>query len=125
MSVKGIGYNLVKDKYGRYDIDMTNGDISLVKDTDFLVQVITCVLGTNKKEWVYDIEEGIDFRKILIKNPNFEVIKDEIRQAIFKIDDTLDMTSFNYKFNKSTRKLEINVGLTKSNGENIFLTTNI
>ena len=65
------------------------------------------------------------FRKILVKKPNFEVIKDEIRQAIFKIDDTLDMTSFDYTLNHKTRKLEISVVLTTTSGENISVTANI
>ena len=123
MGIKGQGLELKKNEYARFDVYMPFKSVSLVSDNELLRQTIECVLQTNKGEWQYDIEEGIDFRKILIKKPNIEIIKHEIRQAIYKIDESLEMSDFNYNINN--RYAEISVILKTSDGEEIVISTNI
>lgn len=77
-----------------------NGDvvvgetIEMVSDTELLRQKVARVIGTNLGEWIYDKEEGIDFRSILIKNPDKGEIRATIETALARIDDTLTMTDF-------------------------------
>ena len=123
MGIKGQGLELKKNEYARFDVYMPFKSVSLVSGNELLRQTIECVLQTNKGEWQYDIEEGIDFRKILIKKPNIEIIKHEIRQAIYKIDESLEMSDFNYNINN--RYAEISVILKTSDGEEIVISTNI
>lgn len=125
MGINGQGFELFKDENGRFDVFMPSKSISLTSGNKLLTQTIESVLQTNKREWQYDTEEGIDFRQILIKNPNFETIKNEIRQAIYKIDDTLEMTDFSYSLNKTNRHADISVTLQTSDGDNLVLNTTI
>lgn len=123
MGVVGQGFNLVKNEHARFDVYMPIKSIYLVSGNELLRQTIECVLQTNKGEWQYDIEEGMNFRKILIKKPDIEIIKHEIRQAIYKIDESLEMSDFNYNINN--RHAEISMILKTYDGEEIVISTNI
>ena len=46
---------------------IVNSSIEMVTDEELLRQKIQRVLGTNKGEWSYDTEEGIDFSVVLRK----------------------------------------------------------
>lgn len=123
MGVSGQGFNLVKNQYARFDVSMPFKSISLVSGNELLRQTIECVLQTHKGEWQYDVDEGIDFKKILIKKPDIDIIKHEIRQAIYKIDDSLEMSDFTY--NIVNRHVEIKITLKTSAYETIIINTNI
>ena len=49
------------------DVAITNGEIELVEGDALTVQTIQQVLSTNKGEWLFDAEEGINFDNILGK----------------------------------------------------------
>lgn len=49
------------------DLVITNNELSMVADTALKVQTIQSVLSTNKGEWIFDPDEGINFRNILGK----------------------------------------------------------
>lgn len=121
----GQGFELLKDDNGRFDVYMPFKSISLTSGIKLLTQTIESVFQTNKSEWQYDTEEGIDFKQILIKNPNLDIIKNEIRQAIYKIDDTLEMTDFSYTINKTNRHADICVKFQTSDGDNFVLNSTI
>ena len=78
-------------KNGDVEVEKT---IVMVSDQELLRQKVERVLCTNKGEWVFDEDEGIDFSVILRKNPNQDEIKDTIEEAITRIDSTLTVTSF-------------------------------
>lgn len=62
------------------DLSITNGEIDMVEDNELTAQTIGCVLSTNKGEWLFDKEEGIDFDVILGKQrirPNTSTAKDD------------------------------------------------
>ena len=105
---------LNKDSSGRYDVVIEGSDLAMVDGIDDLKQVLVGVLSTNKGEWEYDKEEGIDFHKILVKNPNYELIEDEIRQAIKRIDEELEVSNIKYE-QKENRRVDIQLEI--SNGE--------
>lgn len=50
------------------DISITNGEIDMVEGSELTAQTIGSVLSTNKGEWLFDTEEGIDFDAILGKH---------------------------------------------------------
>ena len=50
------------------DISITNHEIDIVKDGELLKQTAQQVLGTNKGEWVFNTNEGINFKNILGKH---------------------------------------------------------
>lgn len=89
-------------------------DIAMVSDTELLRQTVECVIATNKGEWKYDIDEGVDFSVILTKNPNEDRIRDEIRSALGEVDSSYHIDTFT--MNRENRKLTIR--FVASNGQN-------
>lgn len=61
------------------DLSISNGDIDIVEGAELTAQTIQQVLSTNKGEWLFNSEEGIDFGAILGKQrikPNSSSAKD-------------------------------------------------
>lgn len=68
--------------------------IAMVSDQELLRQKVERVLGTNKGEWEFDEDEGIEFAAVLRKNPNKDEIKATIEEALARIDSTFVVTVF-------------------------------
>lgn len=49
------------------DLSITNGEIDMVEGVELTAQTVGSVLSTNKGEWFFNSEEGIDFDVILGK----------------------------------------------------------
>ena len=85
-----------------------NGDvvvgetIEMVDGAELLKQKVERVIGTNLGEWSYDKEEGIDFRALLVKNPDEAEIRATIEAALVRIDETLAITEFEMYLDKRT-----------------------
>lgn len=61
------------------DLSITNNEIDMVEGNKLTAQTIESVLSTNKGEWIFDAEEGIDFDVLLGKQriiPNASSTKD-------------------------------------------------
>lgn len=99
--------NFKTDQYG--DVVITDNQIVLVEDMEFVKQTIRQVLNTNLGEWFNDEEEGIDYRVILTKNPNYDLIQDTINTAVQKVADSLEveLETDNFTFDLKGRELAI------------------
>ena len=73
------------------DVVIKNNQIELVENMELLVQTLKQVLNTNLGEWFGDEEEGVDYKVILTKNPNYELIQDSINTAAQKVAEMLDL----------------------------------
>lgn len=62
------------------DLSITNNEIDIIEDDELTVQTIQCVLSTNKGEWIFDTDEGIDFNTILGKQ---RVKSDSVADSIY------------------------------------------
>lgn len=77
-----------------------NGDvivgktIEIVEGSELLRQKVERVINTNKGEWSYDAEEGIELGVLLCKNPKEDEIRATVEEALSRIDDTLVVTDF-------------------------------
>ena len=49
------------------DLSITNNEIDMIEGNELKAQTIGCVLSTNKGEWLFNLDEGIDFDAILGK----------------------------------------------------------
>lgn len=105
------------DEYG--DVVIKNDQIQLVEGTDLLVQTLRQVLNTNLGEWFGDREEGIDYKVILTKNPNHDLIKDTINTAVQQVADSLglELVTDNFNFSVEGRDLTVNFTLTVDEAE--------
>lgn len=63
------------------DLVITNGEIELVENSELKAQTIQQVLSTNKGEWLFDTEEGIDFDVILGKH---RTKKETAKDALYR-----------------------------------------
>lgn len=99
---------------------IVNKTIEMVEDSELLRQKVERVLGTNLGEWIYDVQEGIDFSVVLCKNPNKDEIRATIEQALTHIDDTLTLTDFDLIM--EGRKATITFKAIDSDGEEMGVT---
>jgi len=100
------------------DIVISN-DIELVSDDELTRQTLQTVLQTNKGEWWFNKAEGINFNNILVKNPNYEIMKAEIANGIIQVNSSIQLQELNFNFDRKMRKLKISFTAKKQNGMTI------
>ncbi len=99
------------------DILIQNNQIQMVNSEELTKQTMRTVVGTNKGEWCLNENEGINFKNILGKNTDEEIIKNEIEQGLSQIDSSFVITSFAMNFDSSTRKLSVDFQAKNSENE--------
>jgi hypothetical protein len=102
------------------DIVIRNNDIQLISDKNLTIQKIRMILGTNKGEWLFNENEGINFGVMLVKNPNEDQILDTVLDGLRQVDETFNITA--YSFKTIQRRLLLTFTATNENGEEISLT---
>lgn len=69
------------------DLDISNGGFQLLTDGEALGQQISTVWRTFLGEWFLNNESGVDyFNKILVRQPNENQIKQELRRVTLEMD---------------------------------------
>lgn len=96
------------------DVIIKNNDIDITSDNDLLLQTIKTILGTNKREWFLNLNEGINFKNILKKNPEKDIIRDEILSGLLQVDSSFYLTEFMYEIDD--RKLLVKFTAKKADG---------
>lgn len=111
-----VGFKL--DEKG--DVVIENNAITTVSDKELVSQTVRQVLKTNIGEWWLNENEGIDFKSIFCKNPNYEQIEDNIKNGLLQIDETFELLTF--ECSTKNRKLIINFTARNENGMEIEVT---
>ena len=101
------------------DLIISKHDLQLVRDKELTAQKIRLILSTNKGEWLLNTDEGINFRVILVKNPNQDEILDTVRDGLHQIDETFEITE--YSFEIKQRHLMLTFKAVNEGGEEISL----
>lgn len=78
------------------DLVLSNGDFAYISDGNLLAQKTRLILGTNKGEWEYNLDEGIDFHVILTKNPNYDMIVDTVQDGLHQVEEGLQITDYSF-----------------------------
>lgn len=99
------------------DIVIKNGDICFSEGMDLIRQTVESVIGTNKGEWFLNADEGINFKNILIKNPDNDIIRNELINGLRQIDESFIL--IDYKISFVNRTLYINFEAKNNNDETI------
>lgn len=102
------------------DLVLSSGDFQYVRDINLTVQKTRLILSTNQGEWTLNPEEGINFRVILIKNPNYDQIFDTVLDGIHQVDEDMQITD--YSFDLKDRHLVMNFTASLPNGEEASFT---
>lgn len=72
-------------------------DIEMTQGTDLTRQKLEMVLGTNRGEWYFNLNEGICFKNILGKKKDEDIIRSEIVRGMAQVDSDLTMERFAMK----------------------------
>lgn len=101
------------------DVVIKDGKITMVDGNELLKQTIRTVLGTNQGEWFLNTSEGLNYGNILTKNPDFDVIRNEIISGLKQVDSSLKLAKFDYNFDKQSRKLVVKFTAQDQDGETV------
>lgn len=91
-----------------------NKDISMIDGKNLIRQTVETVLGTNWGEWFLNKKEGINYREILTKNPNFDLIRTHVQNGLLQVDDSLWIT----EYNQSLENRHLKISFTAKNDDN-------
>jgi len=114
--VKSIkGTDLFLDSDG--DLDISGGDLSLAEGIEAIGQHVNQRLRLFLGEWFLDINAGVPFfQNIFVKRPNFAVVEGIFRDQILSTAGILELNSFNFDYNNTTRSLSISFTARTING---------
>lgn len=100
------------------DLSITNNEIDIIVGNELTAQTIRSILSTNKGEWIFNSEEGIEFYAILgEKEIDEDIIRSEIQQGLSQVDENLTIEDFSCEFDETTRKLKVNFKAKNAKGE--------
>ncbi len=103
------------------DLVITNNEIELVEGNELKRQTIQSVLSTNKGEWLFDTEEGIEFDNVLDRSAE-NVARAEIESGVEQVDNTLSVGEFTLKDDPDKRIRSVHLKATAQNGETVEVT---
>ena len=96
--------DLLLDESGDLELDAT-GDIQF---TDSIKQAIAVRLKWFAEEWRLGPDLGLPYyNDVFVKNPNYVVIQERIREAIFDVDGVDEIISLEMSHDTQMRKLQI------------------
>lgn len=98
------------------DVSITNNSIDMVCDKDYIYQKIKAVLSTNINEWQLNRREGIDFRNIIGKNIDKDIVRSEIIKGLKQVDKNFILQDFKIEVDKN-RKAKIKFTAILDNAE--------
>lgn len=91
-----------------FDILVEGSDLQIVEGKDATVQYLKQVLAAFKGEWFLNTEFGIDYYgKVLIKNPDPNVLESEFKLAILDVPGVRNLIEFQLLVDPATREYEI------------------
>lgn len=89
-----------------------NKDIQTVDGDELLRQKIMEVLSTNKGEWFFDWEQGINFSNMLGKGVTEDAVSEEIANGLKQIDESIVVS--NFSMSQTGRTLLVNFTATSA-----------
>lgn len=94
------------------DLVIDNDDLMYVSGEELIRQKIKLILSTNKTEWLFDKNQGIDFFAMLTKNPDRERIYNTIINGLTQADENMIIENFDI----TTKQRRMNIRFTARNG---------
>lgn len=105
------------------DVAIKNNKIEMIADDELSRQSIQYLLSTNKGEWFSDESQGINFRNLLGKNVDDDIVKSELLDGLLQIDNTFAITDFDTERNVETRKLDVKFTATTADQKKVTVDT--
>ena len=102
-----MSYDLALDAK-THDIVIIDNDVIFIDNAERVAQQIKIQLLTMLGEWFLDVTHGVPYLEyILIKNPNFELIRQIIKEQILRVDDVDAVNSIELDYNARQRMLSV------------------
>ncbi|MCM3488771.1 DUF2634 domain-containing protein [Alkalihalophilus marmarensis] len=96
----------------------SNGELKVVTEKDELIQEVRMMIQTNIGEWFLDPELGFDHSTVLVKQPDYEVIRGTITESILKVERVDRVDKIEFEFDRTNRTLSIHfVAISDDYGE--------
>lgn len=106
-----MAYDLALDAK-THDIVVTpDSDVFFIDNAERVAQQIKIQLLTMLGEWFLDITHGVPYLEyILVKNPNFELIRQILKEQIQNVDDVEAVNSLELDYDSRQRRLSVTYG---------------
>lgn len=101
----------------KHDIVLKDGDIILIDNAERVAQQIKIQLMTFWGEWFLDTTHGVPYLEyVLIKNPNFTLIRQIFWNEILKVTDVLSIESLEIEYSSKERSITVEFEVTTEYG---------
>lgn len=110
------------DEHG--DISFTDSQLDMVCGDELEVQTMKTILRTNKGEWIFDREEGIDFKQILGRHITGDLVKTQLQSGINQVNSDYTVEDFNYTVDRQNRKSHISFTARRASDNAMFSVEN-
>jgi len=107
-----------------HDLDLSTGDIQLIRGRDETAQRLTISFGTYLGEWFLDSRVGVPyFQTIFAKGTPTSEIEDIFRQVLEKDDGIDQVSELVVEYDAATRDLTVSVVARDIDGNTVEFTT--
>lgn len=91
-----------------HDIVLVDGDMLFIDNAERVAQQIKIQLLTFYGEWYLDTTWGVPYLEyILVKNPNFTIIRQIFKEQILSVDDVKSVDSLEVEYDAQTRTMKV------------------
>ncbi|MBW7452433.1 DUF2634 domain-containing protein [Paenibacillus sepulcri] len=101
------------------DLVFEDGQLLMVEGPEELAQSVQLILGTNKGEWFLNLELGINFDVFNAKQPDMEVMRDEIRAGLHQNPRIATVEEINIISDRTSRMQQVSFVATSVDGETV------
>lgn len=101
-----------------HDLDLSQSDLSLIDEIDYIEQKSKIELLFFFAEWFLDITKGIKYWEVVfVKNPNLSLIDSLFKAAILEIPGVDTLTAYDSTFNSLLKKFTLEYTVSTDLGE--------
>ena len=103
-----MAYDLALDAKTHDIVVTADSDVFFIDNAERVAQQIKIQLLTMLGEWFLDITHGVPYLEyILVKNPNFELIRQILKEQIQNVDDVEAVNSLELDYDSHQRRLGV------------------
>lgn len=103
-----MAYDLALDAKTHDIVVTADSDVFFIDNAERVAQQIKIQLLTMLGEWFLDITHGVPYLEyILVKNPNFELIRQILKEQIQNVDDVEAVNSLELDYDSHQRRLSV------------------
>lgn len=100
-----------------HDLVIRDGDFLHIDNAERVAQQIKIQLLTWYGEWFLDITHGVPYLEyILVKNPNFTLIRQVLMEQIQKVPDVDSVDSLEIEYNAKAREIQVDFAVSTKYG---------